>query len=180
MRMRHREGPSKRLAPAISLDISCPHCFVEDEGIQLEVDCSECAGAHDLSNARCLAGVVSVVSSGAIPETVILKRFAHRRYRRETVDIVAIAAGELSAVNRALATSFPASDKNCRTCSASRSSVLTDLKRRLMNDPGAYVSDAAKVLEEINRARASTTCARAKECVRSGVSASTILGEDWR
>jgi len=174
--MRHRGGPSKRFAPSIKPESSCPHKYTEEDGLQLEIDCVDCAGAHDLSNSKCLAGVTTVVSGGAVPETVILKRFTHKRYRKDLVKLVAAAACELASLNRALASSDPMSDRECRTCSSSRQQVILAMKRRLLEDPRAYVQAGATLLDEFRLARATTSCARAGACVESGFSASTIFG----
>jgi hypothetical protein len=175
--MRRREGPSKRLAPCIKPESSCPHRFSEDEGLQLEVECIDCAGAHDLSNGQCMAGVITVVSGGAVPDSVILKRFTHKRYRRDAVRIVAAAANELAALNRALASVETPSDKVCRTCPSSRQQVILLMKRRLLEDPVSYVKNGSAMLEELRRPHASISCARASACVESGLSVSMILGD---
>lgn len=174
--MRHRGGPSKRLAPSIKPESSCPHKYTEDDGLQLEVDCLDCAGAHDLSNSKCMAGVTTVVSGGAVPETVILKRFTHKRYRKELVRLVAAAACELASLNRALASTDPMSDKQCRTCTSSRRQVILAMKRRLLEDPRSYVQAGEALADELKHARATTTCARARACVESGFAASKIFG----
>jgi hypothetical protein len=176
--MRHQGGPTKKLAPTIDPNISCPHSFTEDEGVQLEVDCLECAGAHDLMNPRCMIGVVNVVSGGVVPEIVILKRFTHKRYRRDAVNLVAMAATELSALNRALAAPDVASDRSCRTCFASRHQVISGMKRRLVENPEAYLLSSRRVAEEIRRAHSISTCERAGMCIDSGIAASTILPGD--
>lgn len=173
--MRRYAGPSKKLAPAIDPDISCPHSFIEDEGVQLEIDCMECAGAHDLSNVRCMMGVVNVVSGGVVPESVILKRFTHKRYRKDQVNIVALAAAELSALNRALGTPNDMSDKNCRTCLANRHQVVSWMRRRLFEDPERYILLGEHLADEIRHAHASVTCERAGVCIDSAISASAML-----
>jgi hypothetical protein len=176
--MRHRGGPTKRLAPTIGPDALCPHIFTEDEGIQLEIECTDCGGAHDLSNSRCLLGVMNVVCGGAVPETVILKRYTHKRYRKNTVRLVSIAASELSSLNRALATPDQASDKECRTCFASKQQVVSDMKRRLLENPRSYVLGGALLVEDIKRAHAAVACVRASACINSGLSASAVFGGD--
>ena len=174
--MRRRGGPTKRLAPTISPDTHCPHVFTEDEGIQLEIECTDCGGAHDLSNSRCLLGVMNVVCGGAVPETVILKRYTHKRYRRDAVRLVSVAALELSSLNRALATPDQSSDKECRTCVASRQQIVSDMKRRLLENPETYVLGGAILADNIRRAHATPACARAGACIDSGLSASSTFG----
>jgi hypothetical protein len=174
--MKRRQGPTKRLAPNLGVDAMCPHDYVEDEGIQLEIDCTECPGAHDLANRKCLTSAINAVSSGGIPESVILKRYTHKRYRGYTVGIVSRAATELSTLNRVLAASEPALDKDCRTCKASRQNIIADLKRLLLEDPGAYLSGGQRVFEDFKRAHDNSPCGRARACIESGLSASTIYG----
>jgi hypothetical protein len=176
--MRHQGGPTKKLAPTIDPTVSCPHSYVEDEVVQLEVDCLECAGAHDLMNPRCMIGVVNVVSGGVVPEIVILKRFTHKRYRRDAVNLVAMAATELSALNRALAAPDNASDRRCRTCFASRHQVISGMKRRLVEDPREYLLSCRRVVDEIRHTHSVSTCERAGTCIDSGIAASTILTGD--
>jgi len=173
--MRHREGPAKRLAPAISTDIHCPHSFADDEGVQLEINCEDCAGAHDLTNGRCMMGVVNVISGAAIPETIILKRFTHKRYRNETVKTVSTAAAELSALSRALSTPDSASDNTCRTCSASRRQVVSRLKSMLLEDPMGYVTKPERVNEEVRRVRVDVSCGHAGACIDLGLATSVVL-----
>ena len=174
--MKHREGPTKRLAPAISPEVRCPHTFVEEEGLQLEINCEECAGAHDLTNTRCTVGVLNVISGGAVPETIILKRFTHKRYRKDSVKLISIAANELSALNRALSAPDSVSDERCRTCLASRRQVVTSLKRMLLSDPRDYVTRDGAVGDAIERGHADVACGRASACVEAGLSASTLRG----
>ena len=174
--MRHRRGPTKRLAPTLGPDTSCPHEFTEDEGVQLEIDCTECSGAHDLANSKCLTSAMNAACGGAVPEVVILKRYTHKRYRGDSVWLVSRAAAELAALNRVLASSEQLSDKECRTCAASRQLVIVDLRRRLLENPRAYMSGGLGLPEEIRRGRETVACTRAKECVEAGLGASTIYG----
>jgi hypothetical protein len=177
--MKQREGPTKRFAPALSADVCCPHSFNEDEGVQLEINCQECAGAHDLANTRCMIGVVNVVSGGVTPETIILKRFTHKRYRKDSVRLVSAAAVELSALNRALSAPEPVSDKSCRTCPASGRQVVQGLKRSLLNDPRGYILHPEETMEQIRRAQGTVACERASACVNVGLSVSEFAG-GWR
>lgn len=174
--MRHRPGPTKRLAPSISSEMICPHIYAEDDGVHLEVDCSACAGAHDLSNNKCLAGVMNVVCCGAVPDTIILKRFIHKRYRRDTVGLAATAASELAALNRALAPSNQAPERACRSCAANKHEVIAEMRQRLLDDPAVYVISAAQLFTEIKASRAGLACARSSACVEGGLRASTLYG----
>jgi hypothetical protein len=136
----------------------------------------ECAGAHDLSNNKCMVGVMNVVSGGAVPEIVILRRFTHKRYRKDAVREISAAAAELAALNRALASADPVSDKECRTCASSKQQVICAMKRRLLDNPRTYVSGGAATLEELRLARSASSCPRSGACIEAGFSASTIPG----
>ncbi len=137
--MKHLQGPTKKLIPSISPENRCPHQYGEDEGLQLEIDCSECQGAQDLANSRCVSGILNVMMTGAVPTAIILKRFIHKRYRGESIGPLALVASELSALNRAIASAEKPSDKRCRTCGASRERVLMAMKRRLLENPTEYL-----------------------------------------
>lgn len=175
--MRHRGGPAKTFAPTIDPESSCPHRYTDDEGLLLEIDCTDCAGPHDLSNVRCIAGVTRVVSSGAMPESIVLRRFVHKRYRKGLLKLVERAARELAALNRALTTTDSLSDKECRTCAASRQQVIVSMKRKLLDDPRKYLGSGSEVLEELRRAHAKGACARESACVDSAFLASEVYGE---
>jgi hypothetical protein len=177
--MKQREGPTKRFAPTLSADTCCPHSFGEDEGVQLEINCEECAGAHDLTNTRCLIGVVNVVSGGVAPETIILKRFTHKRYRKDSVRLVSAAAVELSALNRALSAPDPMSDKTCRTCPASGRQIVQSLKRCLLTNPRSYILHPEDTMELIRQVRGTVACERVSACVDAGLSVSVFAG-GWR
>lgn len=175
--MKHAKGPTKKLAPMIAPEVVCPHTFSDDEGVQLEVSCTECAGAHDLQNSKCLAGIVNLMSAGAEPETIILKRFTHKRYRGEDVRLVAVAAAELAALNRALVSAEPPSDKKCRTCSASIEQIVGTLKRMLLGNPAEYLSSRDRIIENQELVISTISCASARACLAKGLSTSTL---HWR
>jgi len=172
--MRKRKGPTKKLAPTMAPDASCPHSFTDDEGVQLEIDCSECAGAHDLQNSKCLIGIVNVMSIGAEPEAIILKRFTHKRYRGETIKQAASAAAELAALNRALVAMENPSDKRCRTCAASTEHVIATMRKKLMENPAEYVSSRDEVATEVDVIADSCACASAHACANKGLSAGIL------
>ena len=172
--MKRASGPTKKLAPTIAPDTRCPHVFSDDDGIQLEIDCSECAGAHDLQNNKCLTGVVNVMGLGAEPETIILKRFIHKRYRGETVRNAGLLAIELAALRRGLSSLETPSDRRCRTCAVSTENTIVTLKRKLMESPAEYVTSAKTVFEEIKNSADSGHCGNARACVNRGLSFSTF------
>ncbi len=132
-----------------------------------------------MENTRCMIGVVNVVSGGVTPETIILKRFTHKRYRKESVRLVSAAAVELSALNRALTAPDSASDKSCRTCLASARQVTQSLRRSLLNDPRSYILHPEDTMMKIRDVRETIACARASACIDAGLSVSAFAG-GWR
>jgi len=169
--MTPRRGPSKKLAPTIGLDSSCPHGYTEDEGFQLEIDCSQCNGAHDLGNNKCLSAVLNVLAGGAQPEAIILKRFIHKRYRGESVDVASAAASALASLNRAIASAPRSSDRKCRTCAASKDQLLTTIKRLLLDDPLGYVSDSSGLVARLTEGISQVGCADADSCLEAALKA---------
>ncbi len=172
--MKHRKGPTKKLIPSISLDNCCPHEYSEDEGLQLEIDCSACQGAQDLTNSRCVSGILNVLVTGAVPRAVILKRFIHKRYRGESVESVALVASELSALNRAIASAEKPSDKRCRTCSASRERILMAMKRRLLENPAGYLPGHRNMAAELASRFRSDQCSDSDKCIENALSTSVV------
>ncbi len=164
-------GPTKKLAPTISPDSGCPHDYSEFEGLQLEIDCSKCNGAHDLDNKKCLSAVMNVLANGAQPDTIILKRFIHKRYRGQAVELASKAAGTLAALNRAIASAQRPSDKRCRTCPASMDQVLVAMRHALLDDPVGYVQSPARVLRGLRICLPRIECERAVSCFDSALSA---------
>ena len=171
--MRHRKGPTKKLAPAIGPEISCPHAYTEDDVLQLEIDCSACAGASDLSNQKCLRAVLNIMSTGAPAHVIILKRYIHKRYRGSLVTSAHLASVELATINRALLSADQPSDKRCRTCPASRERVLRVMKLELLEDPLAFVGDHPRLMNEL-RGRCHSDCGESDRCVDRGLAVSTL------
>ena len=171
--MRRRQGPTKKLAPTISPEISCPHNYTEDEGLQLEIDCSACGGASDLTNPKCLRAALNIMSLGAPAHVIILKRYIHKRYRGRMVDAAHLASSELAAINRALLSVEQPSDKRCRTCPASRDRVLRAMKLTLWEDPLTYVADHGRLMEGL-RIKCSGDCPENDNCVGKGLAVSTL------
>ena len=167
-------GPTKRFAPSISSDISCPHSFSDDHGIQLEVDCLQCAGAHDLRNRKCLVGVINVITAGAEPEAIILKRYTHKRYRGTPVGRAVLAALELAALNRAKVALDEPSDKRCQTCPVSTEQIVSFLRHRLLEDPITYLSSMDRIADEIEHRSLAHACERTRACILKGLSLSTV------
>ena len=173
--MKRHNGPTKKLAPTIAQDAICPHSYSDEEGVQLEIECSECAGAHDLGNSKCLTGILNVMSTGAEPEAIILKRFIHKRYRGEAVRRAASAAAELAALNRAIVAAEPSSDKRCRTCPASTEQIAAAMKRKLLENPAEYVSSVETAVKDIETVAFSHACENARACADKGFSVSILL-----
>jgi len=145
--------------------------------MQLEIDCTSCAGAHDLDNNKCLTGVINVMSDGTEPETIVLKRFIHKRYRGDQVRHAAYAAVELSTLNRAIDSIEELSDKQCRTCPASMMQICGALKRRLLENPIQYLKSNRQIVMSI-RERTNDKCSRTRACISKGLSVSTVLVDD--
>jgi len=162
--MKRDRRPAKRLAPTPSPEASCPHEFTGAEGLQLEVDCETCGGAQDLLNRRCLTGLVNVVVRNAVPDTIILKRFMHKRYRNETVKLVAGAASELSALTRALGSASTPSDRKCRTCPCSAVKLIAEMRKSLLRDPEAYLLGSGLTESILDGAISRSGCERGREC----------------
>lgn len=173
--MRHRiRGPSKKLAPTIDSETSCPHTFNDEDGFELEVDCQACPGASDLGNRRCASGVTNILVTGALPEAIVLKRYIHKRFRGGQVDALRAAAEELCALNRAISAATPPSDKECRTCPASTRRAVASLRGHLLDDPVGYATGYARFSDELRSKASATTCARARACIDDTLSVSTL------
>lgn len=169
--MRHRTGPSKKLAPTSKPETACPHEFTHDEGVQLEVDCDSCAGAHDLLSRNCLVGVVNAAAAGPQLDSIILRRMIHKRYRGDVVQLVMALGRDLSALNRAISSAQPPAERQCRTCSARKDRVLVKVRSRLLEDPVAWVPGLELADAAPERLAPNAACARAGECVRRALDA---------
>jgi hypothetical protein len=170
-----RNGPAKRLAPAIAQDRMCEHAFIEDDGLHLEIDCSGCGGPQDLANSRCVTSLLNILRNGARPEAVVLKRFIHIRYRRIALSQVFDLADELANLAR-LASEEALSDARCQTCPASMPKIASALIVLLKSSPLAY-SDSAGALSASAEAEAAVDCVRAHACAQRVALASRYLRE---
>ena len=170
--MRRRQGPAKKLAPANAPERACAHVYREDEWLQLEIDCMECNGAHDLMNRKCLAGVMNALVATSAPEAIVLRRYTHKRYRGEVVGLLSACAAELASLNRSLSLKTEVSDKRCRTCRASSVSVITSAKRTLLDDPMAYMRDGSAVRKDLRE----KMVASAGGCVDAPICVDEVLG----
>lgn len=163
--MRPQQGPTKRMAPSHSPETSCPHTFLEDDGLVLSVDCNACAGAHDLGNQRCYSGVLNIMASGAEPDSIVLRRYIHKRYRGEPVRTTKTAASELASLRRGLAATEPPSDRRCRTCPASAHSVLVQARLRLVEHPLSPPMTRTAMTSLILQGIHENACEKAPTCV---------------
>ena len=155
----------KTLVPILSREAKCQHTYEDDDELSLHVDCSECQGAQDLANNRCLTGVLQILSSEAKPDTLILKRHIHRRYREPCLSILMGMASELAAVNRALSMKSVPSDRRCLTCEASMPSLLGRIRREFLEDPRSFSETRAAVLDRIRDDLEDIDCDRLSGCV---------------
>ena len=168
-----RLGARKKLVPSVSRENKCPHEYVDDDELRLEVDCEACHGPHDLTNRRCLCGIMQILCSGARPNVLILKRKTHKRYREDHLSLVLQATSALEAMNRCLSLQSGASDRRCQTCQASMSWIVGALRRDLLDDPLAFATDPEAALRRALRAVKSTRCEEAETCIERAAS-------DWR
>lgn len=179
-RMTPRKGPTKKLAPAVKISAGCPHEYAEEEELQLEIDCVSCKGAQDLNNRKCLSAILNILVAGARPETIILKRFTHKRFRGKVVRVASTAASQLALLNRAIASTVTPSDKHCRTCPASAQSLLVFMKRHLVEDPSTYVASLPGLKLLIREQLGSVRCDKNDDCICEALSAGSGQVEDTR
>jgi hypothetical protein len=114
---------------------------------------------------------------GAAPETIVLKRFIHKRYRGELVSHAAKAAAELSTLNRAIDSAEEPSDKRCRTCPASMPQICGTLKRKLLENPTLYLKSSRQIAAGVKE-RVNDRCSRSRACISRSLSVSTVLADD--
>lgn len=165
-----RQGGRKKLVPAIDRELKCPHAYCEEEELQLEIDCSICPGDQDMRNRRCLSGIVQILSSEAVPQTVILKRHIHKRYRESALLSACEAAQELAILTRTKAIVEPASDRRCQTCGASTSNIASSLRHILLDDPIAYIKDPSAVARRVRATLNQANCDKGPKCVEASLS----------
>ena len=113
--------------------------------------------------------VLPALTEGAQPDTIILKRFMHKRYRGEAVELASTAAGILATINRAIASTQRPSDKRCRTCPASTDQVLLTMKLALMDDPTEYVRSPMHMLAGLRMCLPRIACEQAEACFDSAL-----------
>ncbi|MDH3364792.1 MAG: hypothetical protein OEM29_02135 [Thermoplasmata archaeon] len=156
----------KQLIPALSSEVKCPHNYRNDDELLLEVECSECPGTQDLTNNRCLAGILQILCSEARPNIIILKRHIHRRYRESALLPVLEAASDLAAMNRALSTRPEPSDRRCQTCEASVPRLVNRVRRELLDSPMEFISDRRGTITRLHEELGDVDCMHAPACVR--------------
>ncbi len=179
--MSRRPGPTKKLAPSNAPEHACPHDYREDEGLQLEIDCTECKGPHDLANRQCLSGIMNALVASSSPDAIVLRRYIDKRYRGDAIGVLISCASELASMNRRLASAHVSSDKRCRTCQASMSKVIASARHALLDDPMGYMraKDAtrAEIFEKM--VASSGRCADGHQCVAESLAQIGLrLGDD--
>lgn len=159
------------MAPATELEHACAHTYREDEGLQLEIDCIDCNGAHDLASRKCLAGVMNALVAASAPETIVLRRYTDKRYRGGVVETLCSSASALASLNRLLAVKNPPSDKRCRTCRASTSNVLQEVRRALLENPIAFLQRDPSLRRDIRDMMVASAgrCVDAEACVEESL-----------
>lgn len=175
-------GATKKLAPTISSDRCCPHEWSEEDGLQLEIDCSSCQGAISLTNQKCLSGILKALSAGGVPDAIVLKSYLHKRYRGTAVETATRIASELAALDRALLTASldRPSDRRCRTCRAGRENMLSTVRRRILDDPTLYSNDRALFIERLREEIAPPDCTRVDECLSAWTGGARTISEAIR
>lgn len=159
--------PSKRLVPRMAGDRTCDHVFVEEEGMTLEVDCTECSGPQTMDNARCASGIIDILASGVLPDTVVLRRYIDVRYRSERIVGLCAAAASLAALRRLKEQPGEASDRRCRTCPASKSRLASELIRRVRADPASFFSSQSSTPGGLRKELSSIDCPRLGRCIET-------------
>ncbi|MBU1157920.1 MAG: hypothetical protein KKE24_01110 [Candidatus Thermoplasmatota archaeon] len=170
-------GPTKKLAPARHADLHCPHSYTSEHGLQLEVDCSACTGAQDINNGNCARGILNILRSGVEPDSIILKRYIHRRYRSESFKSLCELATELSVLNRIVSAQVIPSDKRCLTCSASKEKTAEYLINQLRHDPVAYAKRKRALSDRLKDIASEASCPKGHDCLREAL-ATTIIRYD--
>ncbi len=173
--MRQRSsGPTKKLAPSRHADVHCPHSYTNEYGLQLEVDCSACAGAQDISNGNCAKGILNIFCSGIEPDSIILKRYIHRRYRSESFKMLCELATELCVLNRIVSTHVIPSDKKCLTCPASKGKSAEYLIHQLRQDPVAYTKRKPALSDRLKEVASKASCPKGYECLSEALATTMI------
>lgn len=165
-----RQQGRKKLVPAMNRELACPHAYQEEDELRLEIDCSSCPGPQDVMNKRCLTGMVNILCSEAVPQTVILKRHIHKRYRESALETAFQAARRLSALNRTISNHETASDGRCRTCHVSVPHTAAILRRTLLDDPVNYAVALPSLAAEARARACGAKCDRASGCVEKALS----------
>ena len=119
-----------------------------------------------------MSGIVQILSSEAVPQTVILKRHIHKRYRESALLPAREAARELAVLTRTKTFMEPASDRKCQTCSASMSNIAGNLRYMLLDDPIAYMRDASEIARRVRATVGPANCDKGPECVETSLSQS--------
>jgi 50S ribosomal subunit-associated GTPase HflX len=165
MESANRQQGRKKLVPAMNREQACPHTYQEEDELRLEIDCSSCPGAQDIRNRRCMSGMIHILSSEAVPNTIILKRHIHKRYREPALQRAFYAAGQLSVLNRAVANPDVASDTRCQTCRASTPRTAARLRQALLDDPMGYIDSLPALTARLRSDIEGACCANGEKCL---------------
>ena len=164
-----RQKGRKKLVPTISREQACPHTYQEEDELRLEIDCTSCPGPQDVANRRCMTGMINILCSEAVPQTLILKRHIHKRYREAVLETTFRAANRLSVLNRAISNTEGASDTRCRTCRVSVPNTAAFLRHALLDDPVGYIERQAALVEEARARTKGIGCERARDCAEEAL-----------
>lgn len=157
--------PSKKLVPSLEGNRRCEHRYLEDGSMTLEVECKDCSGAQSLENVKCASGVVNLLASGIIPESIVLKRYIHLRYRSDGIAHLRECASALAVLRRVETQQTRASDRKCRTCPASRQKLAANVARTLQSDPASFGPSRKALSDRLVSEYASCGCTRLRTCV---------------
>jgi len=114
------------------------------------------------------------------PEAIILRRYTEKRYRGEVVGWMAACAAELASLNRSLAAKTESSDRQCRTCRASKENVLLGAKLALLEDPMAFMRHSAEVRKDLREKLIASAgrCVAAPDCIDQVLEGTRLRSED--
>jgi hypothetical protein len=162
--------PTKKLVPTIDSGSKCEHEYRHDGELMLEIDCSVCSGPQDLSNEKCCAGILNILSNGVMPETIVLRRFVHTRYRLHCMGWMRAVAECMASMRRISESKSGASDERCRTCPASSERLAEEITETIRADPRAFYQNPKALSGSLGSAIVSANCSRAPKCVREVMS----------
>jgi hypothetical protein len=174
---RRSTTPTKKLVPTVSSEEPCKHAFSHDGGLILEVDCATCSGAQDLNNGKCVAGIVNILASGVVPDTIVLKRHIHIRHRADSISWLLSLATCMASSRRMQESGSGPSDSRCRTCPASRERVASLLVAKIREDPMTFPTQEAALSDMLLEMLQSVDCPDAPRCARDAARILNLEGD---